>query len=140
MRSNGRAFKVGSKKGGLIQSGADIHPQEAVAEVDNAIGFVRYKLGSEAVKAVAALDGNTGLAQDGHVLGGGVEGLADAFGELGDHELLATGQLAQEIPPGGIADGAENLGERDRGAGNRRAGLGVGHGLILPDRTPMAQE
>lgn len=73
------------------------------------------------VEAAAAWDGDAGFAPDGHGLRGGVHGLADAFGELGDHKRLAAGQLAQEIPTDGIADGAENVGERDGGWNTKAA-------------------
>lgn len=70
---------------------ADVHPQDAPAEVDQAFGFVGDELGLELVEAVATGADDPGLAQNAELFGGGIRRLARALGQLQNHQLLPAG-------------------------------------------------
>lgn len=118
-----RAESQCSRKGRSL--GVSVHPQEAITEVDKTLGLVSDELGSDLIQPAAALDDAAGGAQNAHVFRSQVRGLADAFGELNDHELVAVGQLAQDAPADGAVEDFGGFIERDRGRRRWRGSLGV---------------
>lgn len=54
--------------------------EQAISEIENALGFACDKLGSEAVETVMVLNDDARVSEQDNVLGGGVEGLAHALG------------------------------------------------------------
>lgn len=92
----------------LLLLGADIHPQGAPAEVEEALRLIGDELRGDLEETAARVDDDAGFAQDGELLGDHGGAPAGPPGDLGDHERAAVGQLAQDVPAGGSADAGEN--------------------------------
>ena len=100
-----------------ISGSPGVEPEEAPAQIDQALRWVGDELRREPVKAIAADGDDPGVAEDGDLLPGGVCVLADAFGNLGDHELLPGGELGQDAPADGRPEGREGVFERQQRSG-----------------------
>ena len=124
----------------LVNYQPDVHSKQAITEIQKPFRLIREELGGDLVEAVSALDDDASFAEQGHGFGGGVGGEADALSQLGNHEWIAAGELAQEAPPAGIADGGENVVEGNDGRRSGRGVLGIRHGFILSDRVVPRQE
>ena len=80
------------------QSLAEIHPQGAPAEVEQALRFIGQKLRRDFVEAPTRIDHDAGFAQERELFGNNVRSVARLRSQFGNHERAAIGQLAQDGP------------------------------------------
>jgi hypothetical protein len=87
----------------------DVHPQQAIAEIQDTLRFVSEELRSDLVEAAPALGDDAGVAEHGHVLGGGVGGLASASSPTMHGSPLATSRRDFGIAAISRRDGARKI-------------------------------
>src|SRR6266516_3064565 len=85
-----------------------VHAQEAPAKIDNALVAVGEELRFDLVKTAPGLGDDAGLAQNGEMFRDQRGWETNAFGNLDDHQLVATGELAQDGPAPQVADGGKS--------------------------------